>query len=363
MTSVTTLLNSIYSDPKHPGSFSSLDRLLSAAREVDKSVSRSDVANFLASTDSYTLHRRVIGKFSRRRYLTPRPAHTIMLDTGYFLDYKNDNAPYILFIMDAFSRLLCAYPLKSLKSTEVLKVLRRAFDSLTYPYVKCLTDRGSEFVAKAVQKFFKSRGLHWYTVNSVKKVSPIERVIKSFKLTLYKVLTHTNDFNFTKFIPHIVERYNNSPHRGLMNRTPMDVHLLTSNRDILDLSSALNKQAAAMHKIVRRPHLPGTVVRLSAHSKFKKRSFFHQNTRELFKIRSTNTAHVPVTYNIEDFDGELLEGIFYHEELVPVLHSGLFKIKILKKWRYKARNRYLVEFLNYPTSKPLWLWEGELVKL
>ena len=143
----------------------------------------------------------------------------------------------------------------------------------------------------------------------------------------------------------------------------MDVHLLTNNGDILDLSIALNKQAVGNRKIVRRPQPPGSVVRLSAHSRFKKRSFFLQNTRDLFKIHSTNTEHVPITYNIENFDGKLLEGIFYHEELVPVLHSSLFEIKILKKRRYKAGNRYLVEFLNYPTSKPLWLWEGELVKL
>ena len=178
---VKEVLNSIYSDPKHPASFSSLDRLLSAAREVDKSVARSDVANFLASTDSYTLHRRVIDKFSRRRYLTPRPGHTIMLDTGFFLDYKKDNAPYVLFLMDAFSRLLCAFPMKILKIKDVLKVLHTAFDSLTYPYVHCLTDKGSEFTAKLVQKFFKSRGLHWYTVNSSKKYHQLKGSLKVSK--------------------------------------------------------------------------------------------------------------------------------------------------------------------------------------
>ena len=52
---VQSLLKKIYFDPKHPAGFSSVNKLFNATKKHGFTLQQ--VKNFLASEDSYTLHR------------------------------------------------------------------------------------------------------------------------------------------------------------------------------------------------------------------------------------------------------------------------------------------------------------------
>ena len=49
-------------------------------------------------------------------------------------------------------------------------------------------------------------------------------------------------------------------------------------------------------------------------------------------LLETSSIYIPVTYNISELDNdEEIDGVFYHQELVPTLDSGNYGITGLKK--------------------------------
>jgi hypothetical protein len=60
--------------------------------------------------------------------------------------------------------------------------------------------------------------------------------------------------------------------------------------------------------------------------------------------------------------GEILEGIFYAEELQKVIKTDdVYKIEpILKKRKMGQRVQYLVKWLGYPESFNSWIFKQDL---
>ena len=51
-----SIIQSIYSDPSNPASFSSIKKLHKAVKKIDKNISYADIKFFLKNQDAYTLH-------------------------------------------------------------------------------------------------------------------------------------------------------------------------------------------------------------------------------------------------------------------------------------------------------------------
>ena len=73
--------------------------------------------------------------------------------------------------------------------------------------------------------------------------------------------------------------------------------------------------------------------------KLFKRNKHIQNTFELFKVVQVNESFISVTYNISElYNSKEIEGIFYHEELIPTLDSRNYRIIVLKSRKKKKTN-------------------------
>ena len=137
---------------------------------------------FLSSKESYTLHKQGRVRFSRRKFLFKCPGHTLMGDVAYMKPYEKENVPYLLVLMDGYSRYLSVYPLQSLKSNDVVRILNNFFSTSIYKYEKFFSDEGVEFTSKVAKKMYEKHKVHWYTTFSKTiKVSPVERVILTLK--------------------------------------------------------------------------------------------------------------------------------------------------------------------------------------
>jgi len=99
----------------------------------------------------------------------------------------------------------------------------------------------------------------------------------------------------------------------------------------------------------------------STQNKFTK-SYFVQNTREIFKVSEINEKYRPVTYIISDLEGNKLKGQFYRQELIPVTDSGVYNIKIMKSRVRKGVKETLVKYVDYPNASPKWIPVNELMK-
>ena len=60
------------------------------------------------------------------------------------------------------------------------------------------------------------------------------------------------------------------------------------------------------------------ILRLSKRKQLFEKAYYQNYTDEIFFVAHVSKSTVPPTFRVADVEGELLEGIFYSQELTPV---------------------------------------------
>ena len=128
-----------------------------------------------------------------------------------------------------------------------------------------------------------------------------------------RTLTHFHSYNYTKYLPIIVECYNEAPHSGLFGKSPKDIYQKKKGDEFKLLKSTLNGSLPTKNLL----HI-GDRVRISRvkNNVFEKSSL-RRWVNENFLIKKVFITD-PVTYEIEDEKGENIKGVFYREDLQKV---------------------------------------------
>jgi hypothetical protein len=73
----------------------------------------------------------------------------------------------------------------------------------------------------------------------------------------------------------------------------------------------------------------------------------------------------PVTYKLKEYDGEVLEGSFYNEELQKTKIPELYLVeKILKTRKNKqGKKEYLIKWLGWDTKFNSWIGENDFTDI
>ena len=95
----------------------------------------------------------------------------------------------------------------------------------------------------------------------------------------------------------------------------------------------------------------------------KKKKTFHEGykqrwTEEVFTIAKIQLT-IPVTYKITDYDGEVIQGSSYEQELQKTSQSRFQIEKVLKRQGDKS----LVKLMGYPKSFNSWIDTKAILKL
>jgi hypothetical protein len=111
-----SLLEDLYYNVKNNSAFSSVNKLYSAAKKVDKKISLDDVKTWLSGQQSYTLFRdRLIRNYPTWKY------YVFAIDQQWSIDLAdmqaisdvNDGYSFLLCVVDIFSKFAWVKPLKS----------------------------------------------------------------------------------------------------------------------------------------------------------------------------------------------------------------------------------------------------------
>ena len=86
-------------------------------------------------------------------------------------------------------------------------------------------------------------------------------------------------------------------------------------------------------------------------------------TTELFKVESVYEKFYPVTYKVEDLEGNPVEGTFYIQEQVRARDTGVYFVKIIKIRKINGVIKYLVSWPEYPEAGTEWKSKKELMKI
>ena len=178
------LLESIYFDPVKSASYTSINKLYKAVRELDegKHISKEYVQKWLNDQDAYTLHRPTLEKVKRGKIITKGLRDLFeadLMDVSNVSD-ENDDITFILVVIDAFSRELWLEPLKSKEAEDVLKGFKKIIKRSGAPK-RLRTDAGTEFTNNLIKQWFDENNINFYLVQNESKAGIAERVIRTLR--------------------------------------------------------------------------------------------------------------------------------------------------------------------------------------
>jgi integrase-like protein len=207
-----SILKKVYYNPRNPGSFGGVQRLL---REVQKKtgLSRKDVEAFLLQQNTYTLHKDRRWRFPRNKVIA------LFKDEQWQADLaempQNNGYRYILVVIDVFTKYVWATPLKRKDPESVREGFKQIFKNRRIP-CKLQTDRGKEFDNKIMRPFYEKHNILYFTsTNKTYKCSVVERLNRTLKGRMYRYFTSIGKRRWIDKLQDFVDSYNNSYHTSI----------------------------------------------------------------------------------------------------------------------------------------------------
>jgi hypothetical protein len=248
-------------------------------------------------------------KFPRRRTIIKGLDDLWQADLGQMDLYKNENKgyKYFLIVIDCFSKFVWIKALKSKMSGEVTKAFANILEKSNRHPRNLHTDRGTEFYSRDFQCLMKQYDINHYSTYTEKKAALVERSIRTIKEKLYKYFSLNGTYKWIDILSDIVNGYNMERH-SVTKMRPCDVSK-KNERKLLQTVYSHMKISTNLRKFKA-----GDVVRISKAKHVFEKGYTPKWTTELFRVVNVKVTD-PVTYLLEDMNGQPISGAFYEQEL------------------------------------------------
>ena len=300
------------------------------------------------------LHKPVKRKFRKRRVLVSGIDKIWAADLADMqaLSKENEEYKFLLLVIDTFSKYGWIKPLKNKKGETMVKAFKTIFEEGRTPG-KLWTDKGTEFYNKKMNDLRKLNNIKLYSTENEEKSSIAERWIRTMKEKMFKYFTDNNTYKYIDVLPDLVEDYNNTVHSST-KLTPIEAskkkNELTVWRNLYPdryKTSRLNPKFSV-----------GDEVRITKKKKVFEKGYTTRWTEEIFTIKEIRETN-PITYKLEDLQGEEIKGTFYEPELQKT-EQQIYRIeKIIKKEKGKS----LVKWKGYSDKFNSWVDNKDLIDL
>lgn len=344
-------LHSIYYNLESPAGFSSIANVSDAA--ATHGITQNEVRQWLLSQETYARFRPARRKHALNFYSVNEIDRVWEADLCDYrnLEEHNDGYRYILTIIDCLSRYLWAYAIRSKGKEDMAAVFRHHFASTGRKCKHLQTDHGLEFTNSLVQDVMRENGIAFKTIENRGHACLAERVNKTIKSKLHKVMIHRGSWKWIEALPQVVAAYNQTRHSSTGYR-PADVNKGNAF-DIWAASYTHKRQAAAQPSARTLGSAPriGDHVRVSIVKSSFEKGYTPRFSQQIYKITDTMEMKPFRMYILSDLHGHRLKGRFYREELLTVpspTRDTLYRVeKILKRRQVRGRQ-----------AKVLVRWEG-----
>jgi len=296
-------LRRVYYDPKHPAGFSNPQKLykfFKSKYKIDK------ITEWLKSQPSYTLHRRAIKKFRRRKIIASGIDSIWQADLMDVSNTASSNkgVKFLLTVIDVVSKFAFVRPLTGKDSAQVANAFKDIISGDRKP-IKLNTDRGREFLGLKFQQVLRDNNIGFYTSQDEIKCAIVERFNRTMRERLARFMTHKGD-TYINRLQDIVQAYNSSKHRSI-GMAPKNV--TKSNED------RVWTKLYGEHHPVKFEFEVGDTVRLARLKSVFEKGSTKRWTTTLYTVVERRATD-PATYRVEDSDtSEPIIGWFYSREL------------------------------------------------
>ena len=222
-----------------------------------------------------------------------------------------------LIVLDCYTRYLWAEAIPNKNATTVKDAFERIVKRAKTTPDKLWTDAGKEFYNNILKSYLKEHDIDLYSTYNEGKAVMAERVIRTIKEKMHRMKTDSERKikTWKPLLEEAVKKYNNSVHSSI-KETPSTAY---KNPDVIrdaisDHNFKHENEKIAGKKQKQRKFKVGDRVRIFKYKNKFEKGYTAKWTSEIFIVSKVlNTS--PVTYQIEDEEGEPILGKFYAEEL------------------------------------------------
>lgn len=265
----------------------------------------------------------------------------------------NKGYKYILTIINCFSKVADAYPLKNKTGKSVTIAMKRYLSKPNNIVTHLQTDMGKEFYNSSFKNLMSVNNINHYSTFSELKAAIIERFNRTLKNIMYKRFSLQGTYKWYDILQDIINQYNNTKHRSI-GMKPVEVN--KSNEDFVRQQiKQVNRP-----KVEKRPpkqFMIGDSVRISKSRNIFSKKYFPNWTNEVFTVYRIQPS-VPETYILKDKVGTILNGAFYGHEL---LKSTTGNVYLIDKVIRKKGNKVLVKWSGFDKSQSSWINKNDIV--
>jgi len=262
---------------------------------------------------------------------------------------ENNGFKFLLTVIDTFSKYAWAIPIKTKTSENVTQAMQNIFvKSKRYPQ-NLQTDDGKEFFNKIFKKLMDKYHINHYSTFSILKASIVERFNRTLKEKMWKEFSFNGNYKWINLIAELLKQYNNTKHRTIQKR-PSDVNKDNAENLLKTAYNHIKIALPAKFKI-------NDSVRISKYKHVFEKGYTPNWTTEIFKIRKVQITN-PITYLLEDYQGQPIHGSFYEHELLESKHNSIYLVeKVIKS----KDNKVFVKWLGFSSEHNSWINKTDLI--
>lgn len=356
------LLNGIYYDQKNSGSYSGVDNLYKAAIKKDPSISKKQVRQYLSEQLPYTLHFPRREKFKRNKIVVSKINEQWEADLADMSMFARQNSghKYILTVIDCLSKVAYAQPVKSKTAVNIKNAFKIIFEKAR-PF-NLRTDRGLEFLNKVLNGYLKQLKINHFTSNDDRiKCAIVERFNRTLKARMFRYFTAKGTRKYLDVLQDLVSAYNNSYHRSIKMR-PIDVNIETEQQAFINIHGKSYSELIKTDK--PKPRLKqGDKVRVPYEIEKFDKGYYPTYKDHVYTIDKTIKGNKKYVFKIKDYSGNLINQIFYPEQLQKITENLHRVEKILRRRKRSDIKEVFVKWLNYPSTYNSWIPEKDVQNL
>ncbi|MEM8728059.1 MAG: DDE-type integrase/transposase/recombinase [Chlamydiota bacterium] len=354
-----------YTTPPHPSAFSGVNAL----KRFYPKLSKKSIEEKLEDVEAYSRLGQIRKVKRYNPYFVRQRLEVLQLD---LLDVRglreaNEDIPYLLMIVDTFSRKAWGVLLKNKQGDTAADAFRSFLNNdlsknERKEVKRVVCDMGGEFINKYFKKLLKDEKISMQHPNF--HAPHVERFNRSFQRILYSYLLEKRLVRYLERLPMIFESYNNrihsahgmSPNDAFLKKNAFKVNQKQEYRWVEKFDAGPKKQKTL--KI-------GDVVRMVNTNNRFQRSYKDTFSVQLFTVVGIVDKNLPIPmYRLSDRLGALVRGAFYAQQLIKVKpKESLSHVKKITERRIgpDGDQEVLVEWLDYPQKRyHTWIKERDL---
>jgi hypothetical protein len=195
------------------------------------------------------------------------------------------------------------------KAANPVAVAFREIISVGRKPINLQCDEGTEFINTTFKRLCREQNINLYLVESDKKSSIVERVLRTLKENLWRVFTDRGQFH--DIIDDIIQNYNNCYHRSIKCK-PAEV--INRNEKIVWETM----DGKVYNKVISFKFNVGDLVRFREFKdmRFDKR-YVENYSEEVFTVIE-RVPRVPPVYRIREENGLEMDSFYYEQELLAI---------------------------------------------